>query len=134
MLLPRSHPWTALQKWLIVATGAAGIFLVSLVVYRFERYHGLPDDSVFVGTWRGEANYTGESRMEFRFRPDHTYDGEFEPRGKWWAGGDFLYLRFRLDGDSGPYKLQIWHIDLMTQTDLRMHDDWGVHAVLKRVQ
>lgn len=135
MLFPYSHAWTPLQKWLIVASGIASISLLSTLVCHFERYYGLPDDSVFVGTWRGEADYMGENRIGFRFKPDHTYEGESEPSGKWWAGGDFLYLRMRLDDASGPYdKLQIWHVDWRTQTDLRMHNDWGVHAILKRIE
>jgi hypothetical protein len=113
---------------------AVGVF--SALVYGYERYYRGPDDSVFIGTWRGEADYTGEQRIGYRFKPDHTYEGEWgEPDGKWHAGGDVLYLRQRLDDPSGPYdRLEMWHIDSMTPTELRMHSSDGVHASLKRVQ
>jgi hypothetical protein len=62
-------------------------------------------------------------------------DSEYWVRaGKWHAGGDFVYLRVRLDDASGPYdRLQMWHIDSMTSAELRMHYD-GLHAALKRFQ
>src|SRR2546423_6800912 len=111
MLQSSAHAWTRNQKWLIL-TSAAGM-LVALIsgIYAYERYYRGPDDSFFVGTWRGNADHTPETRIGYHFKADHTYEGEFEPSGKWWAGGEFLYLRLRLDDASGPYdKLEIWHI------------------------
>jgi hypothetical protein len=132
--MPRSHAWTLRQRWLIVGTAVVAVGVFSALVYGYERYYRGPDDSVFIGTWRGEADYTGEQRIGYRFKPDHTFEGEWEPSGKWYAGGDFLYLRLRLDDASGPYdKLQIWHVDSMTPTEIRMQSD-GLHAVLKRVE
>src|ERR1700730_17405916 len=134
MLIPRSHAWTFRQRCLIVGAAAVAVGLFSALVYGYERYYRGPDDSVFIGTWRGEADYTGEQRIGYQFKPDHTFEGEWEPSGKWYAGGDLLYLRQRLDDSSGPYdRLQIWHIDSMTSTEIRMQSD-GLHAVLKRVQ
>jgi hypothetical protein len=132
--MPRSHAWTLRQRWLIVGAAVVAVGVFSALVYGYERYYRGPDDSVFIGTWRGEADYTGEQRIGYRFKPDHTFEGEWEPSGKWYAGGDFLYLRLRLDDASGPYdKLQIWHVDSMTPTEIRMQSD-GLHAVLKRVE
>jgi hypothetical protein len=135
MLFPFTRVWTPRQKLLIVASVAFALTALAALVYGYERYYRGPDDSVFIGTWRGEADYTGEQRTGYHFKPDHTFEGEFEPDGKWWAGGEFLYLRLRLDDASGPYdRLEMWHIDSMTQTELRMHSNWGVHSVLKRVE
>jgi hypothetical protein len=138
MLFPDSYRWTLKQRWFIAGVVAAVLVALSVLVYSYERYYRGPDDSVFAGTWRGEADYTGETRIGYHFKPDHTYEGEWEPGGRWYAGGEFLYLRQHFDGPwvSVPYNtLQLWHIDSMTQTELRMHEvDWGLHAVLKRVE
>ncbi|MEY2536856.1 MAG: hypothetical protein QOG67_596 [Verrucomicrobiota bacterium] len=144
MLSPKSRLWTRGQRWLICGAVLAGLVAFSALVYSYERYYRGPDDSVFIGTWRGEADYTGEQRTGYRFKPDHTYqelipgDSEFPESStlasKWHAGGDFLYLRVRCDDASGPYDfLQAWHIDAMTSTELRMHWE-GLHASLKRVE
>ena len=134
MLLPKSHAWTRKQRWLIAASVAFGIIAFGALVYSYERYYRGPDDSFFVGTWRGEEDSIGETRIGYRFKPDHTYESEWDADGKWYAGGDFLYLRLRLDDASGPYDmLQAWHIDSMTPNELRMHWE-GLHAVLKRAE
>ena len=142
MLIPRSHVWTPLQKWLIVSAVVVCVVAFSALVYSYERNHRGPNDSFFVGTWRGELGCLGENRTGYRFKADHTYEerdmiGDAEswhPAGKWQAGGDFLYLRARFDDASGPYdKLEIWHIDSMRSTELRMHFE-ELPVVLKRAQ
>jgi hypothetical protein len=142
MLFPQSHAWTTRQRWLIAGAVAAGVVAFSALVYSYERYYRGPDDSFFVGTWRGELGCLGENRVGYHFKPDHTYEdllffGDSESlaqAGKWYAGGDFIYLRVRLDDASGPYdRLEAWHIDSMTSAELRMHSD-GLHATLKRVE
>jgi hypothetical protein len=142
MLLPHSHAWTRRQRWLIAGAIVAGLVAFSALVYTYERYYRGPDDSFFIGTWRGEFPSLGENRMGFCFKPDHTYEevipfGDTElvgPTGRWYAGGDFIYLRVPRDDASEPYdRLQIWHIDSMTPTEIRMQSD-GLHAVLKRVE
>jgi hypothetical protein len=142
MLFPKSHAWTILQKRLIAATVVAAIACLGTGIYVYERYYRGPDDSFFVGTWRGRQDSLGGDYIGYHFRADHTYEkilpieGEdfVSPTGKWYAGGDFLYLRARLDDASGPYdKLEIWHIDSMMPTEVRMHYD-GLHASLKRAK
>ena len=142
MLFPQSHVWTPRQRWLIAGAVVAGLVAFSALVYSYERYCRGPDDSFFVGTWRGELDGLGENRTGYRFKPDHTYEkllafGDSESwsqGGKWYAGGDFVYLRVRWDDASGPYdRLEAWHIDSMTSAELRMHSD-GLHATLKRVE
>jgi hypothetical protein len=136
MLFPFTRSWTGRQKWLILAAGAASISLLSILVYHFERYHGLPDDSFFVGTWRGEYQphslYLGPRELSFHFRRDHTYGGETIPSGRWFAGGDFLYLRARYDDASGPYEqLETWHIDSMSADEVLMHHE-SMYVAMKR--
>ena len=142
MLFPRSHALTPRQRCLIVGAGVAGLVAFSALVYSYERYYRRPNDSFFVGTWRGELECLGENRTGYRFKPDHTYEERFmlgdseswAQAGKWYAGGDFIYLRHRLDDASGPYdRLELWHIDSMSSDEVRMHYE-GLHATLKRAE
>ena len=56
------------------------------------------------------------------------------PAGKWYAGGDFVYLRHRMNDASAPYdQLEIWHIDSMTSNEVRMHYE-GLHGTFKRAE
>jgi hypothetical protein len=141
MLLPRSHVWTLPQKWLIVLAMVAGIVGFAAAVYIYERYHRGPDDTALVGTWRGEfVNVGSNFHPGYRFKPDHTFDEittfpdeEFiSGAGRWYAGGDFIYLRIPIEMDDGlQSRLEAWHIDAMTATDLQIHRDHETMA-LKR--
>jgi hypothetical protein len=142
MLFPRSYAWTRRQRLFIIGALVAGLAVFSAIVYSYERYYRGPDDSFFVGTWRGELDALGANETGYHFRKDHTYEEIWPsqghdfvgPTGKWYAGGDFLYLRRRLDDASGPYdRLEIWHIDSMTPNEVRMHYD-GLHGTFKRVE
>jgi hypothetical protein len=142
MLFPHSHAWTPRQRWLIAATVIAGVVAFSALVYSYERHYRGPDYRFFIGTWRGELECLGEYRTGYRFKPDHTYEerhmlGDEElwaPAGKWYAGGDFVYLRHRLGDDSHPYdQLEPWHIDSMTLNEVRMHYE-GLHGTFKRAE
>src|SRR5437762_11832734 len=103
MLFLQSHAWTPRQRSLIAGAVVVGLVAFSALVYGYERYYRGPDDSFFIGSWRGEANYTGSTCIGYRFKPNHTFEGECEPSGKWYAGGDLLYLRVRFDDASGLY-------------------------------
>jgi hypothetical protein len=142
MLFPRSHAWTPRQRWLIAAAVIAGVVAFSALVYSYERYYRGPDYSFFIGTWRGELECLGEYRTGYRFKPDHTYEERhmlgneelWAPAGKWYAGGDFVYLRHRLGDASHPYdQLEPWHIDSMTLNEVRMHYE-GLHGTFKRAE
>ena len=142
MLFPRSHAWTRRQRWLLAAAVVTGVAAFSALVYSYERYYRGPDYRFFIGTWRGELECLGEYRTGYRFKPDHTYEerhmlGDEEvwaPAGKWYAGGDFVYLRHRLGGDSHPCdQLEPWHIDSMTLNEVRMHYE-GLHGTFKRAE
>jgi hypothetical protein len=143
--MPRAQAWTRRQKGLIVGSVVLALASFGALIYGYERYHRGPDDSFFVGTWRGqfEKSSSGNYLPGYHFKADHSFDeiSRFSdgseisgPAGKWFAGGDFLYLRLRLDDPSGPYdKLEAWHIDTMTPTELHMQWD-GTHISLKRVE
>ena len=135
MLFPLTRAWTRKQKALIVGSAVLALASSAALIYGFERYHRGPDDSIFVGTWRGTIDYNiDEVDATFRFRRDRTFDRGSEPVGRWQGGGEFLYLRERADDASEPYhRLQIWHLDSITQSELRMRDTDGVRAHLKRV-
>src|SRR5712692_2667434 len=98
MLFPLPHAWTPRQRWLIAGAVVAGLVAFSALVYSYEHYYRGPDDSFFLGTWRGELECLGENRTGYRFKPDHTYQerlmfGDSESwvqAGKWYAGGDFI--------------------------------------------
>jgi hypothetical protein len=142
MLFPRSYAWTPRQRWLIAAAVIAGVVAFSALIYSYERYYRGPDYSFFIGTWRGELECLSEYRTGYRFRPDHTYEERhmlddeevWAPAGKWYAGGDFVYLRHRLGDDSHPYdQLEPWHIDSMSLNEVRMHYE-GLHGTFKRAK
>ena len=104
MLFPKSHAWTLRQRWFIVGAIIAGVVAFSAIVHSYERYYRGRDDRFFVGTWRGEyvdTLFLGDPRVSYCFKSDHTYD-ELVPdsaavfhRSRWYAGGDFIYLRVR---------------------------------------
>ena len=130
-----------MQRCIIAGAIFAGLVACSALVYEYERYYRGPKDTVLVGTWRGHyVNTLGHNRTGYRFKPDHTYE-ELIPyedaevalhAGRWYAGGDFIYLRFPID-DGSYTTLQAWHIDAMTAAELQIH--YGPLTVaLKRVE
>jgi hypothetical protein len=142
MLLPDAYAWTRRQRWLIVACAVIALVGFSAVVYAYERYYCGPDYHFFIGTWRGELECLGEYRTGYRFNADHTYDerlifGDEEdwiPGGKWYAGGDFVYLRHRVESASGvSYDVDAWHIDSMIPNKVRMHHEM-LYGTFERVQ
>ena len=52
----------------------------------------------------------------------------------WLAPGSSYICASNLVMPRGRMKDFKWHLDLMTVSELRMHDTDGVHAVLKRVE
>jgi hypothetical protein len=148
MLLSYSYAWTRRQLWLITGTVVAGLIGFGALVYRYERYYRGPDDSFFVGTWRGKFECLGDNRWDYRFKSDHSYERgdmtgngeEWYREGKWFAGGEFIYL-IQKTGllnisyfDPGPYDhLEVWHIDSMTSKKVRIHHE-DLHGTLIRAE
>lgn len=142
MLMPRSHTWSARQRWLLVACALLALVSFSAVVYAYERYYRGPDYHFFIGTWRGERDGLGDVRTGYQFNADHTYEERFMlgdeeewvPTGRWYAGGEFVYLRHRVESASGVhYDIDAWHIDSMSPNKVRMHHEMD-YGTFERAQ
>lgn len=117
--MPRSHAWTTPQKWLITFGGALAIMVVATIVYRYERYHRGPSESAFFGTWK--SDFVDSDHPTFlRLGSDQNFDmslsqsfddSEVFLRGRWYAGGPNLYIRFNADALRYPSRPMIWKIE-----------------------
>src|SRR5216684_1014394 len=124
MLFPRSHTWTRRQKRLIVGSVVLALASFGALVYSYERYHRGPTDSVLFGTWQ-DTLPAMDSASYFQFNPDHSlvYFAEsmteliVVARGKWYAGGEYIYLRLD-DKDEMSTRLLVWHIEDISPSDL----------------
>jgi len=103
---------------------ALGLF--GAVVYSYERYHRGPNDSVLFGTWQCVAECYHP--LYYRFHPNHNFevlDDEDSSitllRGRWYAGGDFIYLRATEPELELERKREvlIWRIEDIKSTELR---------------
>jgi hypothetical protein len=111
-------------------------------IFCYERYYRGPGQEILFGTWRGTLDWHG-SDAYFQFSADHTFSvwdrawfdtadkkPEFVTKGRWYAGGRFLYLRyppeFRPDGNW----VEFWYIDDISPQELRMRywRDGGIHV------
>jgi hypothetical protein len=98
MLLLRTHAWTPVQRWLIIAVVAAALVSAGTLVYSYERYHRGPSETVLYGTWQ-------EGDFYLQLDPGGTFfsglleGAEATPsvKGRWYAGGSNIYLRVTED-------------------------------------
>ena len=142
MLFPFTRVWTRRQKAFIVTFVILGLASFAALIYGYERYYRGPGQEIFHGAWKGSLDWHG-SEYWFQFYADHTFSfwdrAWFDPadskpalitKGRWYAGGRFLYLRypstFRPDGPA----LQLWHIEDVSRDELRLRlwSDGGVHV------
>ena len=143
MLMPRSHAWTPLQKWLILACIVVVLGAFSIAVYKYERYYRGPSDDVLVGTWRFPP--LGDDDIYFHLSSDHTFrafsdeiaEKDSPVKGRWFGGGSFLYfIRPVFDRDGFPtnHPLYIWRLESISQDELhvRLNPD-GVPRTVRRV-
>ena len=115
MILTRSHVWTPLQKGLILAGVLIAVCSLGVAIYSYERYYRGPSDSILVGDWEIPGT---DTPLCYHFDPDHSFYvggcGENEPvaRGRWYAGGRNLYLKWAPDDADylGFKRPQIFHI------------------------
>jgi hypothetical protein len=139
MLFPKSHAWTRGQRWFIVGVVVAAVVAFSALVYTYERYCRGVREADLVGTWTRVDPGTGGGHYEFR------RDGTFVPldddgrpssmKGKWYAGGDKIYVRFPPD-DLFKRQLAIWHIVDISKDQFRVRiwqDDEDL-AVWRRIK
>jgi hypothetical protein len=141
MLFPFTRFWTRRQKWLMVGAVVVALAFCCACIFGYERYCRGPGQEMFYGIWKGTLDYHG-SDAYFQFGADHTFSlwdrawfdppdkkPEFVTKGRWYAGGKFLYLRyppgFRTDGGV----LEFWLIDDISPQELRMRfwRDGGIH-------
>ena len=136
MLLPRSHAWTARQRRLIVFAVVLAFASISALIYGYECYYRGPSESAFLGTWRFDDQYYVE------FTSDHDFSiferaGEPDTmivKGRWYAGGKLLYLRFPPRFCADGRLLEVWHIDNISPEELRVrYRRDGMTHVFKRV-
>ncbi len=139
MLIPRSHVWTPLQKRLILLAVVSGIGAFGGFIYNYERYHRELREADLVGTWtRVDA---GAGGGYYEFRRDGTMvmlDDDGQPsniRGKWYAGGSNIYVRFP-PTEHRDWEVVVWHIVDISRDQFRVRiwqDDKGL-AVWRRMK
>ena len=115
--------------------------LSAALIYGYERDYRGPGEEVLYGTWKGSVDWHG-SDTYFEFRAHHTFSvwdrawfdaadkkPEFVTKGRWYAGGRFLYLRYPSEFRPDGRMLEFWHIDDISPQELRMRywRDGGVH-------
>lgn len=126
MLFPRSHAWTPLQRWLIIAAAASALLLFSALVCGYERYYRGPGEEAIYGTWE-VRDFPLDEPVYFQFNADQTFsmcsvfEGKLDPFtiGKWYAGGPNIYLRFTDETMKGRRPL-IVHIVGISQNEIRI--------------
>src|SRR3977135_2634039 len=118
MLLALTHSWPLRQRMLIAVAVFVGLATLGVLVYRFERYHRGPTESVFYGTWQ-DTRPAMDTVNYLRFTPDHTAlligDGLGElsvrAKGKWYAGGEKIYFWMRFRYSEEQPSLVVWRIE-----------------------
>jgi hypothetical protein len=142
MLFPFTRSWTRRQKWLIVGSVVVALAFCGACICGYERYCRGPDQEMFYGIWKGTLDYHG-SEAYFQFRADHTFSvwdrawfvdagkkPEFVTKGRWYAGGKFLYMRYPAGFYTDGRVLEFWLIDDISPQELRMRfwQDGGTHV------
>src|SRR5436305_4748776 len=75
MLLPRSHAWTPVQKWLIAGGALIAVGLCATFTYHYEGHNRGPPEAAFFGTWeKFDPVMLPEGGSYYSFKPDHSDD------------------------------------------------------------
>lgn len=127
-MLPRTHAWSRRQKWLVIATSIVLIALAGVCIYGYEHYYRRPSDSVLVGTWQIEDGcidcthlVTLESNHNAVGFGDYMGgEGILDYRGRWYAGGELLVIRYDTPEQSKSIIMRILDI---TPDEIRVR--WG---------
>jgi hypothetical protein len=135
--MPRTHAWTRMQRCLLIASVATGLAAFALLIYGYERYYRGPGQEALVGVWECTAGCLSE-HFYLRFEPTHNVEawskeGEYKAsyRGRWYAGGDFLYLRFIGEDIAQRHPITIWRIDDLTTTEMRLRSSDITHTMTR---
>jgi len=101
-MLPRTHPWSRRQKWLIITASVILVALASVGICIYEHYYRGPSDSVLVGTWQIEYGCIDCTNL-MTLQPNHNVidfsdsiagENQFDYRGRWYAGGQLLVIHY----------------------------------------
>lgn len=140
MLFPFTRSWTRQQKWLIVLVVLSGIGASGGLVYSYEHHFRGLREADLVGTWARVDPGSGGGYYEFR--ADGTIvllddDGQqpTDMKGKWYAGGNNIYVRFPPDV-LPDRRFVVWHIVDISRDQFRVRiwqDDEGL-AVWRRMK
>lgn len=124
-----------MQRWLVVSGVVVALTAFGLLVYGYERYYRGPKQSALFGTW--ECTSGCYHHIYFRLNPDHNVqaladDGKTVVfRGRWYAGGDFLYLRFIGEDIPQKHPITIWRIDDLSSVEMRIHSGDIIHTMTR---
>jgi hypothetical protein len=109
----------------LVAAVLVAIIAFATIVYAYEHYYRGPSDSVLFGTWQCTSGC--EYPLYYEFGPDHNIQvlDDSDPsivvvRGRWYAGGKFIYLRFFELPPGLRRTILIYHIVDITPDELRV--------------
>src|SRR4051812_4654736 len=130
LAFPHTRVWSRSQKALIIASSLVALTAVAVFAYSFQQSHGLPDESILVGTWemtvpfdpnRSTLLCLGAERVVHWHAgswirsdragpavfssPWYATDKHDYSSMAWYAGGPYIYIRFLED----PMP-QIWQI------------------------
>src|SRR6266513_835505 len=123
MLFPRSHAWTSRQKTLIMLAVLLGLIGFGGRGYSYKRYYRGLREADLAGTWTRVDPGTGGGYYDFR--RDGTIvmlDDDGQPtefKGKWYAGGTNIYVRFP-PNDFLERQLAVWHIVDISRDEFRV--------------
>jgi hypothetical protein len=113
-----------MQKWAILIAIVLGIAALSASILLYERYYRGPGDEIIFGTWLNPITVLDEPSY-YEFRADHRFvlfsvfhgKADFIVHGRWFAGGQNIYLRYDEPDHSWPL---ILHIVDISSTEMRV--------------
>ena len=124
---------------MIVAAIVFAVCAFGALVYGYERYCRGMREADLAGTWTRVDPEAGGGYYEFRRDGIIVMlDEDGQPtniKGKWYAGGDFVFLRFP-PSDFLKRQLVVWHIVDVSRDQFRVRiwqDDRGL-AVWRRMK
>ena len=135
-MLPHTHAWSRTQKWFIVVTVAVLLTTFGMLIYSYERYHRGLTDNVFFGTWQIEDGCIDCTNL-ITLEPNHIAIGfgdsiagenQIEYRGRWYAGGQLIVIRY---SDQERSVASYWKIIDIAPDMLRVRIT-GREVLLKR--
>jgi hypothetical protein len=123
MIFPRTRAWTALQKRLIVSAVVLGVVVFGVLVYEYERYYRGPSDQILVGTWEdpwpdGSIYYQLSANHDLRLFVDNS---DVLAAGRWYAGGNFVFMRWGFSDEPEVSHGLIWRIDEILPNEIHVH-------------